>query len=346
MKKAILFPYSKETRHFIEFGDLSSVEIYAYISPQIIGEKLPPIMSCRHFDSFDTAEITDDIQLLIVGYTRPLNELRKTDYLEKALSFALKHKMDLYAFDDIYCEKYKEYLEIAQLNNLHFYSPQISLCDLENKKRVKNFAKPRELPSIMILGTSANQGKFTMMMVLKRLFGSEAFYLGTEHHSMLFNIDVTFPYGVQAGVKIPIYEYKNYLALAKKNLDDSKKIIISCAQSGLLPLTLNDGVNRSYTLATIAFFLGINPTYIILVINPYYDEINFIKSTIEFINSTGNAKVRCLAFSDKRKGSNGATDYFSEKEICEIKHYYSMEFNLTCLSIRHDDWTFLKTTLI
>lgn len=345
MKKALLFPYSKETRHFSEFADLSSIEVCAYISPKIIGEKLPPIENCKQFESFDVAEI-QDAQLLVVGYTQRLNELRKTDYLEKALSFSLEHKIDLYAFDDIYCDKYKNYLKMAKINNLTFYSPQITLDKPGNKELKKKPPIKMELPSIMILGTSSNQGKFTLMMTLKRVFGCEAFYIGTEHHSMLFNIDVTFPYGVQAGVKIPIYEYADYLTLVKKEISESKKIIISCAQSGLIPLTLNDGVNRSYTLATIAFYLGVAPTYVILVFNPYFDEVDFIRSTIEFINSTGNAKVECLAFSDKKKNCTGINEYFSEDEIEEIQCYYSSEFNLKCLSIKHDDWNFLKTILI
>jgi len=345
MKKALLFPYSKETRHFIEFADLSSIEVGAYVSPKIIGEKLPPIANCNQFESFDVAEI-QDAQLLVVGYTQRLNELRKTDYLEKALIFSLEHKMNLYAFDDIYCDKYKNYLKTAELNNLTFYSPQVTLDELENKKSKNDFTSQMELPSIMILGTSSSQGKFTLMMTLKRLFGAEAFYIGTEHHSMLFNIDVTFPYGVQAGVKIPIYEYADYLTLAKREANKSKKIIISCAQSGLIPLTLNDGVNRSYTLATIAFYLGVNPTHVILVFNPHFDEVDFIRSTIEFINSTGITSVKCLAFSDKKKNSTGVNEYFSEDEIEEIRCYYGSEFDLKCLSIKHDDWTFLKTTLI
>ncbi len=341
MKKAIVFPYSKETRHFIDFANLCSFEVCAYISPKIIGMMLPENLNIKHYESFNSAHVQDE-NLLIIGYTEQLSKLRKVDYLEQALSFAIMNKMDVYAFDDIYCNKYKKYLNLAQEQNLSFFSPQITS---KNSNTIKEFSTIPQKPSIMILGTSSNQGKFTLMLTLKEIFDSSAFYIGTEHHSMLFNMDVTFPYGIQAGVKIPIYEYANYLNFKKSTIKDSQKLIISCAQSGLIPQSLNDGINRSYTLASIAFFLGIKPTHVILVFNPYFDDLNFIKKTIKFIHTTSDAKVEYLAFSDKKRSSQN-TLYFSPKEIDQIRSYYSSELNIQCLNIKHDDWSLLKQRML
>ncbi len=340
MTKAILFPYSKETKHFIDFEDLSLAKVCAYVSPKIVGESLPKSINHKFFDSFDDIEDID-AQILIIGYTQYLSELRKIDYLEKALIFALERKLDVYAFDDIYCEKYQNYLNAAQKLNLVFYSPQITQDQLE----INRIVNAKEIPSLMIIGTSASQGKFTLLMMLKRIFGSEAFYISSEHHGKLFDLDITFPYGVQAGVKIPIYKYSEYLSINNLNIGDSKKIIISCTQSGLLPFTLNDGVNRSYTLATIAFYLAIKPKHVILVFNPYYDDENFIQGIIRFIKNTGNAKIECLAFSDNKKNNNKIIEKFSENELEEIRKYYSLKFKLKCLNIKYDNWSFLKNQL-
>lgn len=343
MNKAIIFPYSKETRHFIEWTNECIIEVSSFISPQILGMGMEGLDKYKWYSSFDSAIVTDE-SVLIVGYTNELNTLRKKDYLLQALQFALEYQLDLFAFDDIYIEKYSKILIDAKNKGLIFYSPQIkgninhSIVSNEIYS-IQKTIEHKKIPHIMILGTSSRQGKFTLMMQLKQVFKENAFYIGTEHHSQLFGINVAFPYGVQGGVQIPLYEYENYLSQIVNEIEPQYQMIISCAQSGILPFAIDDGINKGYTLATISFFLSLNPSHVILTINPYFDTDFFIERTIGFINSTGDSKVICLAFSDINKNDNSL---FTDEKISEIKRVYSSRFNLKCLCIKKDDWLPIK----
>ena len=121
MNKAIVFPYSKETRHFIEWTSECIINVSSFISPQIFGLGVPRLDQYKWYSSFDSAIVTDE-SVLIVGYTNELNVLRKKDYLLQALQFALAFELHVFAFDDIYMEKYSEVL-IAAKEKGYFFTP-------------------------------------------------------------------------------------------------------------------------------------------------------------------------------------------------------------------------------
>ncbi len=343
---AIAAFFGKEMSSFLKFSRLTNIRIVSIIQPFFMTQELERISGFIRdisiFQSFESAEC-NDAQLLIVGYTKILSKARGSDYLRIALLFALENHLNVFCFDNIYVDEYRDIRDKMDEKGILYYSPLVVPAKPLDKLHPDLQHSSTDQRGSMILGTSSNQGKFTLMLRLIskiREKGLNVGTIGTEHQSAFFNIDCVFPYGVSASVLMPMSKYPCYLALERDKLyKRGVSHILSCSQSGILPYSLKDIYNKSFTLSTISFYLSLRPGNVILVVNSKIDSMEYIQETISFIRHIGGAHVVCLAFSDmERSWENESITYrrLETSDVAGIKQSYRKEFGLEAINIMDD----------
>lgn len=150
-------------------------------------------------------------------------------------------------------------------------------------------------PVVGVFGTSKQQGKFTLQLLL-RAYMSELGYkigqLGSEPQSLLFGFDYVFPFGYESNitmgydVMIPILNYYMHL-IDMKDVD----LIIVGSQAGTAPQSFENIMY--FNDHQIDFLCGTLPDAVILSIN-YHDSIEYIQRTIYLIESLVDCKVIAL----------------------------------------------------
>ena len=151
-------------------------------------------------------------------------------------------------------------------------------------------------PVVAVFGTSSRQGKFSLQLAMRKEFTSLGYtvgQLGTEPQSLLFGFDEAFPCGY--GTELSLDEqttisYINYLLhkIEAKNPD----IIIVGAQSGTIPYAMYNLRNNSPYQHEL--LLASNPDAVVLCIN-FFDELEYIKRTITYIEALSESKVVALS---------------------------------------------------
>ncbi|WMJ86435.1 DUF1611 domain-containing protein [Anaerocolumna sp. MB42-C2] len=338
--------FSKEMTSLVQFSSLTSIHINAVVQPFImageISDYLHNLKEIPVYESFETAQ-SEGATLLLIGFTKQLSKMRGTDYLQLALNFAISHGLDVFSFENINEEKYSCLLLQMNEKGLKHYCPLIKKKLSDNHNYLQDMVVNKDPNGIMIVGTSSNQGKFTLMlriMIELKNRGINFRTIGSEHQSALFGIDSVFPYGVAANVMIPMAEYPDYLQKELGKLYKSgAKYVLSCSQSGLLPYSLQDIYNRSFTLSTISFFFSLMPGKVIIVVNSGIDSDSFIKDTITFIENVGQVKVVALAFSNMERVLTDDIiniNSLKKERISMIKQKYFDEFDLASFNIMDD----------
>ena len=148
-------------------------------------------------------------------------------------------------------------------------------------------------PVIGVFGTSSSQGKFSLQLILREKFlmdGYQGGQIGSEPQSLLFGFDYVYPMGYGSSVFIKGMECVRYLNSLLKKLE-SNDIILVGSQSGTVPYDY--GNTAQYNLPQSLFLLGTLPDIVCLCIN-IFDEIDYIKRTISYIESVSNSEVIAL----------------------------------------------------
>ena len=106
-----------------------------------------------------------------------------------------------------------------------------------------------------------------MQLILRRRLlqlGYTVGQIGTEHHSALFGMDLTFPMGYASNVLLPLQHYVPYLDYKLRQLSHQKRpdLILVGSQSGTIPYDVHEHCTHSLTCT--AFLLGTKPDACIL----------------------------------------------------------------------------------
>lgn len=339
--------FSKEMTSLMRFPHLTFMHVDSIIQPFVMASDIVDFLSgfdkIPIYESFEAARNYGSTMLLI-GFTQQLSKLRGIDYLKLALDFAVNHNLNVFSFDNIYNGKYGHLLLQMDKKGLKHYCPLVQKKWSSNEISRRDTIVYKDPCGIMILGTSSNQGKFTLMLRIMSELKNRGIKLGTigsEHQSALFDINSIFPYGVAANVMIPMAEYPEYLqGELSKLYEEGAEYVLSCAQSGILPYSLQDIYNRSFTLATISFYLSLMPRKVILVVNSGIDSVQFIRDTINFIEYVGQAEVVALAFSNMERSITDnivSINSLNQERIIMIKQRYWTEFGLESFNIMDDN---------
>lgn len=134
--------------------------------------------------------------------------------------------------------------------------------------------------------------------------------------------------------------------MSKDNLKDSDLILV-CSQYASIPF---DTVNISmFTNNQYDFLMGTQPEVIVLTVNPF-DDFNYIKRTIMFLESAVDAKVVAIViypvtYTNNWTGFYGKKSTLTSDEYTVLKNKYEKLFNIPVLSL-NDDINILKDIIL
>jgi len=294
ISKAIVFPFNKEVHSLARYKKILKFDILHFCDSKYsmnIGKKINQIIDGADIEDkiIDIYDICwdDNFDTVILGHCSTLTTLTKKDWNYHIISNAQKYKKQVYSFEKIFIENYKD------IKNINLYYPEInpSMVPKNRFGKLRNIDKP----ILGIFGTSSQQGKFTLQLKLRQMFTDIGYLVGqlsTEPQGSLFGIDRIFPIGYNSTVNIQgmqsILLLNEYMWDIARNLCD---IIVIGSQSGTVPYSFEN--LSQFPIYQRDFLLGTQPDYIILCINPH-DPIEYIERNIKYIEGIIETKVIAL----------------------------------------------------
>lgn len=332
IKRVALFPFNKEMHGLIRFSDSLDFDIAAVYDTKYsarIGADTKVLihddvkqLTIKNINNIEWEEF----DTLILGHLDELNHMGlKEDIKSSIIKEALLHNKKIYAFDDL-----SDY--ITEENSSLIYFPRIDSTNLPPNYFGKLFRISR--PVLGVFGTSSKQGKFTLQMKLRGLFQNDGYkvgQIGTEPSALLYGMDFVYPMGYNSSVKIKEYDAVRYLNSCINELcSEDSDIIIVGSQSGTVSYDVGNIVQ--FNIPQYNFLLGTQPEAVVLCINPY-DDIDYIKRTINFIEASVCCKVLGLVVFPMNlksiwKGIYGSKEKLTEEEFLELKDRLEKEIGI------------------
>ena len=309
IKKAVLYPYNKEMHSMVRYRDLLAFEIVGVADPigkgmvgkdagKVIGE---PVANLRISPNIRRAMA--DADTLILGYVDQLSRIRKRDLLREYVQLALDAGCHVFSFQALDPNLYGDLYDTADKKGLRLAYPHVHREELAQAIQHFNTLPPVDVPVLSVMGTSSQQGKFTLQLALRRRLiqkGYKVGQTGTEHHSRLFGMDAAFPMGYASPLKLPFQHYMPYLDYKMREICQRTQpdIILTGSQSGTIPYHVQE--HSTHCLSSLAFLLGVKPDACILVVNSI-DAEEYIRDTIDGIRAVCKAPTLLLAMGDHEK---------------------------------------------
>lgn len=342
ISKAAIFPVSKETHAFFRFSDLLPFTISGVYDCKYsvnIKKSTNRIIQTDEVRDFIIQDIDSinwgEIDTIIVGHVKELLSYRQAkESITKVLSDAVKHEKNIYSFDNLTNILPKTDYE-------YYYYPSVTDINVPPIR----YGKMHEInsPVLGIFGTSSKQGKFTLQLNLRKIFMEKGYsvgQLGTEPHSLLFGMNAVYPMGYDTTVNINHIDQVRYLNYVMHTIDQQNyDIIIVGSQSGTVNFDYSN-INY-YPIAQYCFLTGTLPDCVILCVNPY-DDIDYIRRTINYIESVAIAKVIAIVIfpktiSEKWFAIPDARFPLGQEEYSHLKQLYYKEFSLPAVSLNDID---------
>lgn len=299
--KAAVFPFNKETQSLLRFSHLLPFDIERVYDSRFsgrVGKKVSNLhknidITIQNFDEISF----EGIDTFIIGHIGELSRKSGVNYKQLIVDNCLNNNINIVSFDTDYIEA------LPAKTKEQIYVPVIQ----QTKQSSNKFGKLYEIysPVLAVVGTSSQQGKFSLQLKLRELFLQNEYtirQLSSEPEGILFGMNAVYPYGYDGTVNLKGHysiEYVNYL-MHEMDIDEPDIIILG-AQSGVATLSFDN--LSTYNIASMDFLLGANPDAAILCVN-FYDSIEMIKRSIHFVESLSDCKVIAievfpLGFSDE-----------------------------------------------
>ncbi|MEK4250364.1 S8 family serine peptidase [Paenibacillus sp. FSL W7-1287] len=342
IKRAICFPFNKETHSLIRFADLLPFELHTVYDTKyggklnrdasdFIGKNIHKNYVIQDYKQINWED--DSFDSVILSHTDALTVKTGEDYQSYFIEHCLLHNKLIYSFDRIN-------LEGTDLDDKIIYYPEITSSHLP----ASSLGKLRYIgkPILGIFGTSPHQGKLTLQLKFRRLLIAQGYsvgQLGTEPSSLLYGFDFQYPMGYNSAVDTSGFEAIRILNhLMGKIEDRNPDIIIVGSQSGTIPYSFSN--LNYYTTPQIEFLLGTRPDVIALCVNAD-DDLNYVKRTISTLESMVASKVIGLVIFPYEKEISLLQGY-KYKEIhperrAEIKQKFQQELNRESYFLDIDD---------
>ena len=298
IEKAIIFPFNKEIHSIAAYEDMLSFEVKAYYDIKhkfLIGKKVCEVLKYTEnthvIENYENIEWDGDFDTVILGHVGEINKILKRNLLAEIIEKCLSHNKRLYLFDDLsfYTKDY--------INTEKVYCPMIK----DNRDLMYNGGKLRvtNKPVLAVMGTSSKQGKFTIQLEVMRELkkrGVNVDGIGSEPTSVFFGYSQMFPFGYGSNNTCSARTIVRLLndmvwELESKDVD----LILTGCQSGTIAYDLRN--ERLLPVEQYHYLLGTNPDGVILCVNEI-DEIEYVRRTINFIESAVTAKVIAIVLSE------------------------------------------------
>ena len=309
IQKAALYPYNKEMHSLVRYRDMLGFELVGVGDPVgkgMVGKDAGEVID----ESFANLRVSPNVRqamanadTLILGYVDQLARIRKRDLLREYVQIALDEGRNVFCFQELDPAIYGDLYELADQKGLRLVYPHIQPAEVAQAIRGFRSLSPVDVPVLAVMGTSSQQGKFTLQMALRRQLiqaGYRVGQLGTEHHARLLGMDMAFPMGYASTLKMPLQSYVPYLDYKMREICQHKRpdIILTGSQSGTIPYDVM--AHSTHTMSSLAFLLGVKPDACILVVNSI-DAEAYVRDTIDGIRAVCKAPTLLLAMGDREK---------------------------------------------
>lgn len=291
IKKVIIFPFNKEMHSLVRYSNMLSFDIDCVYDIKFGGKVGRTVSSILQNFPDDAEDFTvkdylnidweSDFDTVVLGHVNKISSVLNINLLEYFIEKCKEYNKKLFCFD-----------QNSDIKAENIYFANISSYDF--KDTYDKYFKVAA-PVLSVFGTSSSQGKFSLQLQLRKLFLENDFrvgQLGTEPQSELFGFDYSFPFGY--GTKNSLDDISQSLLISNmiSEIDHKEVDVIICgSQSGTIPYELNNTIQS--TFPQMVFAGAIKPDISILCINPY-DEIEYIKRSIYFLESIAGNKVLAL----------------------------------------------------
>lgn len=309
IKKAVLYPYNKEMHSMVRYRDLLAFEIVGVADPigkGMVGKDAGKVIGESQVNfriSPNIRRVMADADTLILGYVDQLSRIRKRDLLREYVQLALDAGCHVFSFQALDPTVYGDLYDTADKKGLRLAYPHVPKEEIA--QAIQNFhaLPPVDVPVLSVMGTSSQQGKFTLQLALRRRLIQKRYkvgQIGTEHHAKLFGMDAAFPMGYASPLKLPFQHYIPYLDYKMREICQRTQpdIILTGSQSGTIPYQVQE--HSTHCLSSLAFLLGVKPDACILVVNSI-DAEKYIRDTIDGIRAVCKAPTILLAMGDREK---------------------------------------------
>lgn len=297
MTNIVVFPFNKEIHSIASNEDLLHYNVIGYFdvlkSPYVnktINDILPYTQNTKKIEPISNLNWESKaFDTIVCGHCGLLSHLLKRELLAEIIQKCIQFDKNLYSFDNLSCH----IKELPASEQERFYFPIVDGSDIPpfrfDKLRLSSKC------TVGIFGTSSQQGKFTLQLILRRLLqerGIKVGQLGTEPSSLLFGFDEVYPMGYNSSVYVSGEDAIRVLNEMIWNIEqkDCNIVLVGC-QSGTAPY--DTGNIARLNLPQYEFLLATQPDRIILCVN-YHDSLDYIRQTISFIECNTGGTVMAL----------------------------------------------------
>jgi len=260
--------------------------------------------------------LSNDIDTLVLGYANDLALQMNSKFYNELLHFYAKNKVSIFALNKTELSEYKTIYSKYNDEEPRQYFPAILKQDIPYFNYLKKSGKI-STPVLGIAGLTAQSGKFTTQLKIKKLLNHQKYkvgWLSTEPQGELFGADISFPYGLRSNVDFGLEEWPQLLSSIIKGIEytNNPDIIITGHQSGLIPFSKNLSLNSNYgNFCSLYFFGGISPDAVVLNAS-INDDIKLIKRNIEVLKNLYGIKVIFIVLSLKyREVITGSINHYT-----------------------------------
>lgn len=332
-KRISIFPVNKENQSVINYSDMLSCKLNTIYDVKYngrIGEKIKSFsgttFTIQNIKNIDY----DSFDVLIIGHVSDLSKLLKKDIKKELIDYCLKNHKSVYCYDSE---------GIDNSVRLRFRKEKLDIICADDIEYEDNFGFLYQFktPIVSVIGTSKQQGKFTLQMQIKKVFEKNNLKVGlfgTEPNSVLFGASSMCSYGYHS--KYKEYPERKLLELINQQMFVSDKgnydLIVTGMQSKFLPSKYRDLINSTFSQANqFPYIYGVTPDCLILCVN-IYDNFIYIKNTIKVIEILLDAKVIMLALNPFIYNENhilySIKEKVSKKQFNEFKDKIKKFVNL------------------
>ena len=348
IRRAALYPFNKEMHALVRRRDLLGFEIVGVADPVgkgLVGSDAGEVIGLSSSDVRIAPRLSSALvgaDTLILGYVDQLSRIRKRDLLRECVQLALEQAVHVFSLLALPRDRYADLHEMAETRGLRIYFPELTIPEAQKTIGEATSYPEVDRPVLAVVGTSSQQGKFTLQLAMRRRLvelGYRVGQIGTEHHSELFGMDYAFPMGYASSVLMPLDYYVPFLDAKVREICQRKRphLLLVGTQSGTVPYDVHEP--QTQTLPTIAFLNGVKPDACILVVNSV-DVDDYIQDTIDGIRALCHAPTLLLAMPDQEKHiqeAYGRTAIkprrMNDDEICRKLQYLEAMFGIPAICI-------------
>ena len=334
-----LFPFNKEMHSLIRFSDMMPYKISKVYDCKYtgrVGSTTKAVLNdeVEEINIENICEIDmEAFDAFVFGHFEELEAFYEDGFRIKLIKRLMEKSKYIISFDEL--SDYE-----AFRSNDKVYFPVVREEHVPPNRFGKLFRINK--PVIGVFGTSSQQGKFSLQLILRKKFmeaGYETGQIGTEPQAGMFGMDYVFPIGYNRSAHID--EWQTVLLLnsqLKELCDKGKEIILVGSQANTV--VYDTGNLNRYTFIQNAFFQGTNPDAVVLVVNAY-DEPEYVGRTISYLQSGENTKVIALVIfpmdiDEHWRGMNYKKHKLSYEEFLEKKQKF-VSFGLPIFLLGNDE---------